>query len=422
MLFDGLVLVSQIDLGAFFAMFWHAIAFELPRFLFAVMAVGAVEAAGGGRRTVRRRDYRPTISVLMPGHNEGANLQRAIQGLREQTRNDMQIIVIDDGSSDNMADVGNALKRDGLVDIFVYRGMRSGKSAATNLGLSYCTGDVVIILDIDTSFDRDAIERIVEPLADPRVGAVSGNIAVRNPAASVIARFQAIQYFISISLGRRVSDMLGVLFITSGAFSAFRREALLAIGGCSVGPGEDADLAIKVRRAGWKVRFAPEAWALTDVPEHLLALVNQRLRWSRSLVRVRARKFKPMFNPFQPNFSLIDALGTIDIIWFQAILPASFYIYIVWLFAYFGSFAWTILGAVTCWYMLMSLVTFTVALSVSGHQARPWLLLYVPGYALFNAYILRAVTFTAYLQELIFRSSYRDSYVPRRVSAQVERF
>jgi cellulose synthase/poly-beta-1,6-N-acetylglucosamine synthase-like glycosyltransferase len=161
-----------------------------------------------------------TISVLMPGHNEGASLRQTVIGLREQTRNDAQVVVIDDGSTDDMAAVGQQLKAEGLIDVFVVTDLRGGKSAAANLGLTYCTGDVVIIADIDTSFDRDALERVIEPLQDPEVGAVSGNIAVRNTAASVVARFQAIQYLLSISLGRRVTNMLDVVFIVSGAFAA----------------------------------------------------------------------------------------------------------------------------------------------------------------------------------------------------------
>jgi hypothetical protein len=146
------------------------------------------------------------------------------------------------------------------------------------------------------------------------------------------------------------------------------------------------------------------------------------MRWNRSLVRVRARKFKPMFNPRQPNFSCINALGSLDILFFQALLPASFYIYVLWLFANYGAFAWLILSVVTMLYMLTSLLSFTMAVTVSGHHGRWRLLPYVPGYTLFNAYVMRAIEVGAYLDELIFRHSYQDTYVPTRVQSQAERF
>ncbi|WEX09059.1 glycosyltransferase [Chelativorans sp. AA-79] len=418
---DSIHLADQLDLPAFVTMFWHMLVFEVPRFLIAIFVIGATEAF---RRAEPQPDpVRPlSLSVLMPGHNEGASLRQTVIGLRDQTRSITQVVVVDDGSTDDMMSVGQQLKSEGLIDVFVATGLRGGKSAAANLGLTYCTGDIVIIADIDTSFDRDALEKVTEPFQDPRVGAVAGNLAVRNPNASVIAKFQAIQYLLSISLGRRVTDMLDIVFIVSGAFGAFRREALMSVGGWEVGPGEDADITVKLRRTGWKIRFQPNAWALTDVPDTVLALVRQRLRWNRTLVRVRVRKFARMFDTSRHNFSAADALGTLDIIYFQAILPASFFVYIVWLFAHFGTFAWVILGVVTIVYMTSALISFLIAASVSDHYGRLGLLLYVPGYALFNAYVLRAIAVYAYLDELIFRRSYKDTYVPSRVLNQAEDF
>lgn len=418
---DSFSLLGQQDLSNFLSMFWYAVLFEAPRFLISIFVVATMEIA----RTLRRSPIRTpplTISVLMPGHNEGPSLRATVIGLREQTRGDVQIVVVDDGSKDNMAAIGRQLKAEGAIDVFVSTGLRGGKSAAANLGFTYCTGEIIIIADIDTSFDRDALARIIEPFADPKVGAVSGNIGVRNSDASMVAKFQAIQYLISISLGRRVTNLLEIVFIASGAFAAFRREALESIGGWEVGPGEDADLTVKLRRAGWSIRFQPDAWALTDVPDTVLGLVRQRLRWNRTLVRVRVRKFARMYDPRRPNFSALDAFGSLDILYFQAIMPASFFIYVVWLFANYGAFGWLILGAVTIVYIIAALISFTIAASISDHYGRYRLLPYVIGYALFNAYVLRAVSVYAYLDELVFRRSYSDTYVPSRVLNQAERF
>jgi cellulose synthase/poly-beta-1,6-N-acetylglucosamine synthase-like glycosyltransferase len=80
--------------------------------------------------------------------------------------------------------------------------VRSGKSAAVNLALGRATGDVVINVDCDCTFDRHGLKNIIEPFADPRVGAVAGNIIVGNADRSLITRFQAIEYLISISQGK----------------------------------------------------------------------------------------------------------------------------------------------------------------------------------------------------------------------------
>ena len=418
-LVDGVAFLSQVEPGALFVMFWHTILLEMPRYVIsgAVVAVAAVVAPASGGPPPRL-----SVSVLLPGHNEAHNLRRSVLSIREQTIDRCQIVIVDAGSSAGMAAVAERLKSEDLVDVVVATQIRGGKSAAANLGFRYCTGDIIIIADADTTYDRDAFAELLRPFADPAVGAVSGNLGARNTTASLLTRWQAVQYLVSISLGRRVSDMFGILFIVSGAFGAFRRTAIQTVGGWDVGPGEDADLTIKMRRAGWRVRFAPDAWSLTDVPETLRVLVNQQMRWNRSLVRVRMRKFGGLFDPTQASFTLRDAIGTADIIFFQAVLAVSFVGYLFWLFVTYGSFAWVLIGAVSVVYIVMGAVSFLAAAAISGWHGKMSLLPYALTYGLFNAYFMRFVRLAAYIDELVWRKSYQDDYVPRRVRERTERF
>ncbi|MGE4218437.1 MAG: glycosyltransferase family 2 protein [Alphaproteobacteria bacterium] len=416
---DGLAFLSQLDLAGFVVVFWHLVLLELPRYLFAAILVTAASLIQA------RRPSRPanlSVSVLLPGHNEAANLALAVASIREQTLRHCQIVVVDDGSDDNMAALARRLQRDGLIDVFISTPVRSGKSAAANLGLTYCTGDFVIIADADTTYDRDAFAELLLPFADPRVGAVSGNIGVRNASASLLASWQAVQYLISISLGRRVSDMLDILFIVSGAFGAFRREAILSVGGWDVGPGEDADITVKMRRAGWRIRFAPDAWSLTDVPVSVRGIVNQRLRWNRSMIRIRMRKFRGLFDVRQAQFSVKDAFGTADIVFFQFAMPLSFVGYLFWLFFNYGAFGWVLLMAVSSVYVVLGVLSFVMAAAISGWHGRMSLWPFALSYELFNAYFLRFVALIAYLDELVWRHSYDDDYVPRRVRERTERY
>src|ERR1700720_2420921 len=414
MLVDAFTMLTQLDVYRLAGMFWYALVIEIPRFTLGLVVVsGCFLLRPRHPAAVIPRNTR--ISVLFPGHNEGSALRQAITALGEQTRRDLEIVVIDDGSTDDMAEIGRQLKEEGLIDVFVSTGLRGGKSAATNLGLTFCTGEFVVVGDVDTSFDRYAIERVLEPFADPLVGCVSGNIGVRNYQSSIIARFQAIEYLITISLGRRLSDLLGILMISSGAFAAFRRDALIAVGGWDVGPGEDANMTLKLRRAGWKVRFAPEAWALTDVPETASALFKQRRRWNASFVRVRLDRFRAILNPFQQNFSVLDALGTIDLILFHAILPTMFLFYIASCIIYYGSFLLVILITVNAFYVTTTTIAFICAITASGSYGRISLIPYIIGYSLFRAYVVRTLMIWTYFDELFLCISYRDTFVPSRV-------
>ena len=280
-----------------------------------------------------RTDF--TFSVILAGHNEAKPCAPASKALAEQTilaeLGAIEVIVVDDGSTDRMLDVALDLQREGKIDKVLRLEQRGGKSAAVNLGLSVCTGDIVVISDIDTTFDRDAFAELLGYFADPRVGAVSGNLGVRNAYASLITRYQAIEYAIGISLGRCIQDVLGILSIVSGAFGAFRRAAIEQVGGQDVEVGEDADLTMKLRRAGWRIRFAPDAHALTDVPETVSALISQRLRWDRGLVTIWMRKFRGVFDPRQSTFRLIDVAALADVIGFQVLLALVFPVYLVWL-------------------------------------------------------------------------------------------
>lgn len=418
---SGLRFLMAQDLESFIRLFWFTTFLEFPRFMIAALVTAGVALASRPRDEPRLNGV-PLVSVLLPTHDGADTLAKTVLSIREQTWPRIELIVVDDGSDDSLRDVAEELYQSGLIDQLVGTRVRGGKAAAANLALGYATGEFIVITDNDTTFDADAIERVIQPFADPDVGGVSGNLASRNWKNSPVTAWQTIQYLTSISLGRRFKAMLGMLFVASGAFGAFRHSAVKACGGWPVGPGEDGDITLKLRRAGWQIRFAPDAWCLTDVPETLPRLVNQRMRWNRSMFRRRVRKFRSVLNPFDGNFSLRDVLGTLDILYFQVLIPLTYVGYVIWLFFSFGEFAWIVLVAVHAVYMIWGLIHWLLAASVSGHYARWSLWPYALSYGLFNGLFLRLVAVNAFLDELIFRSSYNDPYVPKKVRDRLEKF
>jgi poly-beta-1,6-N-acetyl-D-glucosamine synthase len=412
--------LHSLDRVSVIYLFWYTIIFEIPRYTIGTVIIIAA------RLWVRapsplKTDFK--LSIILAGHNEEKPLRPCIEGLAEQTiladLGAIEVIVIDDGSTDRMSEVALQLQREGMIDKVLRLGDRGGKSAAVNLGLSSSTGDIVVISDIDTTFDRSAFAEMMGYFADPRVGAVSGNIGVRNAHVSLITRHQAIEYAISISLGRSIQDVLGILSIVSGAFGAFRRSAIEEVGGQDVEVGEDADLTMKLRRAGWRIRFAPGAHALTDVPETVSALIAQRLRWDRGLITIWMRKFRGVFDPRQSTFRLIDVAALTDVLGFQVLLAFMFPAYLVWLFVYYSDLATTIIEATMMGLMILNLLAFISAVAIGIHTPF-WLILYLPLFSILQLTLMRIIRIVAILQELIFRRSYHDPYVPPRVMSQVE--
>jgi poly-beta-1,6-N-acetyl-D-glucosamine synthase len=420
MLKDSLHFLAALDLRALLSVFWYFAIFEIPRYTLSTIAVGLHAAF--------RRPYPCTpaalpVSVLMVGHNEAHGLVRSVTSLREQTHGNLQIVIVDDGSTEPMAKLAHELQQQGLVDTVVAAGIRGGKAAALNLGLHYCRHDLIVVADIDTSFDCDAIEHLLRPLVhDPSVGAVGGNLAVRNPDASLLTRFQALEYFSNISLGRQFTSMFGILAIVSGAFGAFRRRALEDVGGWDVGPGDDSNVTTKIRLAGWRIVFESQAWALTDVPATDRALDNQRLRWNRSLIRNRWRKFRSVFDPFQHNFSATDLIAALNLLWFHLVLTFAWIGYITYLILNHGADALVFLLALHILVIGLDYFEFLVAMLFVPRPGMWRLLPYVPGMTFYVAYYMRLNRLRAYVSELIFRRSYLDPFYPSKVRNAQDQF
>jgi cellulose synthase/poly-beta-1,6-N-acetylglucosamine synthase-like glycosyltransferase len=171
---------------------------------------------------------------------------------------------------------------------------------------------------------------------------------------------------------------------------------------------EDAALTMKLRHAGYKIRFAPEAIGKTKAPETLTALTVQRLRWDAGLITIWCRKYIGNISPLSPHFRLIEALVILDVIWFSIILPLALPIYYVWLWSNVGEFAFTLLAAI--FIGLTGLDVFMCILARVPLRLFP----YIPLYTLIQNIVIRPIRIAALLGELIFVNSRRDNFIPEQ--------
>ncbi|ARF72843.1 bi-functional transferase/deacetylase [Kitasatospora albolonga] len=233
-------------------------------------------------RKVRRRNFtwgepltRP-VSVLVPAYNERECIEATVRSLAV-SEHPIEIIVIDDGSTDGTADLVEAMR---LPGVRVVRQQNAGKPAALNNGIRHARYDIVVMMDGDTVFEPATVRELVQPFADPRVGAVAGNAKVGN-RDSLIGAWQHIEYVMGFNLDRRMYDVLGCMPTIPGAVGAFRREALERVGGMSEDTlAEDTDITMALHRDGWRVVYAENARAWTEAPESVQQLWSQRYRWS----------------------------------------------------------------------------------------------------------------------------------------------
>jgi len=397
------------------ALYWYVVVFEIPRYAlgFAVVALlplrpGAEAAQPKGR-----------LSVAVVGHNEADKIEHCIQALHEQSRPPDEIIVVSDGSTDDMRKVLGDLLHQKKITAAHSTDLRAGKSAAVNLAERHADAAFIAVVDCDCSFDRHAFRTALQYLSDPKVGAVSGNILVRNERTSLTAAVQAMEYLVSISLGRQAADMFGLVSCISGAFGVFRSTALAEVGGMDAGGGEDLDLTLRLRKEGWQVRFAADALCYTDVPATPDGLFRQRFRWERDSVRLRYRKHVDMMNPFSRKFRTVELLHEIEFLFFNVIGAAALPLYLIWLFVNTGTVGLVVLLGAQVGMILLDFVIVMLAAHATPENRSSSLMPYIPAYSIFNGIFLRFIRLAAYAQEWVFYTSYSDTYCPEKV--QMER-
>lgn len=354
----------------------------------------------------------PSVTVLLAGHNEEKSIISTLNSIVD-TYPRLEIIVIDDGSTDKMSE----LVKDFSSEIMILkRNERGGKASASNFGLKYASGEIIIVLDTDSTLGKNAIWEVVQPFIDKKVGAVSATILARNPFVNFITWYQAYEYLNSIFIGRIISSYLGILGIVSGAFGAFRKDILDQCMGFDVGPPEDLDMTIRIRKLGYKIAFAPYSHCYTDVPETWSAFTKQRRRWEQGgVVRNFCRKHVDMIK--------FDTLLWLETVYFELISPFLIVFYWIWLFFTVSSEdLFFILIWLWIFYCVFEFCQIIVLSFYSDNRKRDFLICLCFPFMIFYRSYLLGIRLISIIEEFFWRKSYEDDYVPKHVREKTWKF
>ncbi len=318
--------------------------------------------------------YQPPVSILVPAYNEEGSIVSSVHSLLGLEYPEFEIVVINDGSTDNTLD--EVIAAFGMVEFpeayrrrietaavrKIYASSRyprvrlidkdnGGKADTLNAGINCARYPLFCSIDADCILQPDSLGRVVRPfLEDPTMVAVGGVVRVLNGCTvrnglmekvglpqNYLARFQLVEYLRAFLFGRLGWSPLNALLIISGAFGVFKKERVIAIGGYrSETVGEDMDLVVRLHRnlrrekRPYRITFVPDPICWTEVPTDLKSLKTQRMRWQRGLAESLAPNFAALFDrrggavswlalPFMFTFELLGPV--IEVIGYAIMIP-----------------------------------------------------------------------------------------------------
>jgi len=223
----------------------------------------------------------PLVSVIVPCYNEENNVVDTIESVLNQRYKNIEVIAVDDGSTDGTGFILNQLARKHLRLRVIHLAHNQGKAIALKTGVAAAKSEWLVCIDGDAKLDRDAVAYIVAPmLENPRVGAVTGNPLIRT-RSTLIGKIQVGEFSSIIGMIKRTQRMYGQIFTISGVVAAFRRTALADVDYWSDDIiTEDIDISWKLQLKHWSIFYEPRALCWVLMPETLKGLWKQRLRWA----------------------------------------------------------------------------------------------------------------------------------------------
>lgn len=259
----------------------------------------------------------PSVTVVIPAYNEGALVRDSIlsAAASRYPSDRLEIIVIDDGSTDDTWPYIRAAARDigGDVSIRTFRQPRNmGKRQALYLGFRHGRGEVFVTIDSDSVLEPEALRNAVTPLVrDPAVDCVAGCVQVMNPCQNLFTRFLKVYFSLSFKFVRAYQNEFRGVFCTPGALSVYRADVVRRVAdewlnqqflGLPCATGEDRSMTNLILREGGLTAYQGNAVVWSKAPDNYRDMVNMFLRWARSNIRETIVLWRFMFTRFRSRF------------------------------------------------------------------------------------------------------------------------
>lgn len=327
----------------YYVMFVNVLYFVILMFSFRNIGNIFRRASYSKYNTLSGSDLVPSVSLLVPSYNEELTIIENVRCLMTLNYPTYEVIVINDGSSDDTLKVlieeyelellanpevqGTIVTKrvrgvyhnDKYPYLFVIDKENGGKADSLNAGINMSRYPLISSIDADSLLEKDALIRMARMyMEDPEeTVAIGGDVRIANGCLiengavkdvslprKMWPMFQSIEYLKAFLGGRIGWSHLNGLIIVSGAFGLFRKDYVIAVGGYRGGyPGEDMNIIIKLHRymlenkIPYRIAFCPEAVCWTQAPDTYHILSNQRKRWGRGNLKNMIENRDMVFNP-----------------------------------------------------------------------------------------------------------------------------
>jgi cellulose synthase/poly-beta-1,6-N-acetylglucosamine synthase-like glycosyltransferase len=324
--------------------------------------------------------YTKPVSIIVPAYNEEAGIVQSVRSLLSINYPTFEIIVVNDGSTDNTLDkmiahyqmieikkvvriqvktkpMKRIFQSQVLPHLFLIDKENGGKADALNVGLNFSHYPYFCSLDGDSVLEQDAFLKVMKPIIDSgeEVIASGGSVRIANGCQiqsghvvsiglsdKPIVMMQIIEYLRAFLMGRIGLSKHNLLLIISGAFGVFSKSWVISAGGYRVNTvGEDMELVVRIHRLlkekgqKKKIVYVPDPVCWTEVPEDLKFLRRQRRRWHRGLFESLWTHRKLTFNPKYGSIGMISFPYFWIVEFFGPIVEAAGYLFMI-LCLFFG--------------------------------------------------------------------------------------
>jgi cellulose synthase/poly-beta-1,6-N-acetylglucosamine synthase-like glycosyltransferase len=361
----------------------------------------------------------PLVSILVPAYQESTTIASALRALVDLDYPNYEIIVVDDGSSDDTFEQASAFV--GCHDrcsLNLFRKANGGKWSALNLAFEHATADLVLCIDADSRISRDALKRLIMRLDRPEVAGVSGQITVRN-RRRMITRLQAYEYVVANGGLRTAQSLFGLVLVVPGPIGLYRRRALQDVfekdtrvahrppSGAGTVPGpfspetfaEDFQLSLTILALGGRIVYEPGAVSYTKSPDLTHTLLSQRYRWYRGtlqVLRIYLRRLRHVPGSRKRRLNLVIAAVYLLDLFVLPVLNVVILFGVAIIAATSATPADLLLWVVAIWLLNLLSATYHV-LSQRDHLS---LLSLVPFYDLYHGLLLNCAWAIAMFDEL----------------------